>query len=101
MFGHISENPVQCSDTQRLMCGNSDAMRSWLVRLQDNMTADLVDYNISPVTREGGRQARVRLNRGGVSSKGEHFIADKVKPDSAGFRSVKVKRFNRLSHVRA
>jgi hypothetical protein len=42
ILGYTSEICVQGSDTQRLMCGNSEAMRSWLVRLQDDVTADLV-----------------------------------------------------------
>ena len=52
VLGHISEDAVQRTDTHHFMRWNSQAVRTWLVRLQDDMTANLINLCITPVAAE-------------------------------------------------
>src|SRR6266849_4963886 len=56
VIGNGSEDAVQCTDSQRLVCGNGHAVRSWLLRLQDNVTPDLVDLGIASMHAEYGNE---------------------------------------------
>lgn len=76
-------------------------MRTWLVRLQNAMAADLIDYSVSPSARQRAATSSCRLDRGEVSSERKHFITDKVKANTTRLGQVKVKSFNSFFDIGA
>jgi hypothetical protein len=56
VIGNGSKNAVERADTQRLVGGNGDTVRSGFLRLQDHVAAYLVDLDVSPVPTECGRE---------------------------------------------
>ena len=52
VIGNAPQNAVERADAHRSVSWNSDAVRSWILRLQNDVAAYLVDLQISPTLAE-------------------------------------------------
>jgi hypothetical protein len=47
MICNGAKDAVECSQPQRIVAGNRDSLRERLVRLQDNVTAGLMNLDVA------------------------------------------------------
>ena len=99
MIGNVSQDSVQRADAECFVCGNGDAVRSWLLGLQDDMATGLVDLFIAPAPAKRGGEIVAADVAWALSSESKHFIADQMKADAGGLRAVEVERANSLFDV--
>jgi len=52
MLRDIPDDAIEGADTKNFVCRDRDSMRDWSRRLQDNVTADLMDLCVLPVPAE-------------------------------------------------
>ena len=99
VIGNGSKNAVERADTQCVVSGNGDTVRSRYLRLQNDVAPHLVDLDVSPLSAECGHQVMAVLGHAGVSSEGEHLIADEVKPKAGRLGPVEVECLNGLLDI--